>query len=79
MEILQAGAVGIQEENRLTLTNMKGSITVMALVAGIIGVIGIVESIASFSLFQTFMSAGLVWGAVEFNKNAKQSLQDDIN
>lgn len=51
----------------------------MALVAGIIGIIGIVESIASFSLFQTFMSAGLVWGAVEFNKNAKQSLQDDNN
>lgn len=58
---------------------MKGTITLMALVAGFIGIIGILESIATFSLFQTFISAGLVWGAIEFNRNAKESLQDDNN
>jgi|GEM_PF-7134325 len=58
---------------------MKGSITLLTLVAGVIGVIGMIESIATFSLFQTFISMGLIWGAVEFNRNAKQSLQDDNN
>ena len=51
----------------------------MALVAGFIGIIGTLESITTFSLFQTFISAGLVWGAIEFNRNAKESLQDDNN
>lgn len=58
---------------------MKNTISLLAAIGGAIGLIGIVESVVTFSLFQTFISAGLVWGAIEFNRNAKESLQDDNN
>lgn len=58
---------------------MKQSIFLLAAVCGVIGMIGIIESIATFSLFQTFVSIALLWGAISFFENAKQSLKDEQN
>ena len=48
---------------------MKKTTSFFNIVAMTIGIIGLVESIVNFSLFQTFISAGLVWGALEFNRD----------
>ena len=48
---------------------MKKTTSFFTIVAMTIGIIGIIESIVNFSLFQTFISAGLVWGALEFNRD----------
>lgn len=80
MEVLQAGAIGIQEENRLTLTIYER-----------INHIADPRSRGDrchwndreYSNFQPapdiYQYGAYLGGAVEFNRNAKQSLQDDNN
>lgn len=52
---------------------MKKTVSAFTIIACIVGIIGIIESIANFSLFQTFISAGIVWGALEYNNDVNNN------